>query len=197
MKVYLFLILLFTLFFVFVLPTYITYKKTKINPITFGKEDTAHNFVGNVFKVLIILLIITFIANLINENWYIKYFVPIVYLENKVLFYIGFLLLHFSIFWIFIAQMQMGTSWRIGIDEKNKTNLVTMGLFSVSRNPIFLGILVSIFGVFMILPNVFTFFIAFAAYIVIQIQIRLEEEFLLKEFGENYKIYKKNTRRIL
>ncbi len=197
MKVYLFLILLFTLFFVFVLPTYITYKKTKINPITFGKEDTAHNFVGNVFKVLIILLIITFSANLINENWYIKYFVPIVYLENKVLFYIGFLLLHFSIFWIFIAQMQMGTSWRIGIDEKNKTNLVTMGLFSVSRNPIFLGILVSIFGVFMILPNVFTFFIAFAAYIVIQIQIRLEEEFLLKEFGENYKIYKKNTRRIL
>lgn len=197
MKVYLFLILLFTLFFVFVLPTYITYKKTKINPITFGKEDTAHNFVGNVFKVLIILLIITFSANLINENWYIKYFVPIVYLENKVLFYIGFLLLHFSIFWIFIAQMQMGTSWRIVIDEKNKTNLVTMGLFSVSRNPIFLGILVSIFGVFMILPNVFTFFIAFAAYIVIQIQIRLEEEFLLKEFGENYKIYKKNTRRIL
>lgn len=197
MKEYLFVILLFTLFFVFVLPTYITYKKTKINPITFGKEDNAHNFVGNVFKILILLLLITFIANLTNENWYIKYFVPIVYLENNILFFIGFALLHFSIIWIFIAQMQMGTNWRIGIDEKNKTNLVTKGLFSVSRNPIFLGILIAVFGVFMILPNVFTFFIAFTGYIVIQIQIKLEEEFLLKEFGEDYNIYKKNTRRFL
>ena len=119
------------------------------------------------------------------------------YLENNILFFIGFVLLHFSICWIFIAQMQMGTNWRIGIDEKNKTNLVTKGLFSVSRNPIFLGILIAVFGVFMILPNVFTFFIAFTGYIVIQIQIKLEEEFLLKEFGEDYNIYKKNTRRFL
>ncbi len=197
MKEYLFVILLFTLFFVFVLPTYITYKKTKINPITFGKEDNAHNFVGNVFKILIILLLITFIANLINENWYIKYFVPIVYLENNILFFIGFALLHFSICWIFIAQMQMRTNWRIGIDEKNKTNLVTKGLFSVSRNPIFLGILIAVFGVFMILPNVFTFFIAFTGYIVIQIQIRLEEEFLMKSFGSQYVNYKNKTRRLL
>lgn len=197
MKVYLFVILLFTLFFVFVLPTYITYKKTKINPITFGKEDNVHNFVGNVFKVLIILLIITFSTHLLNENIYVKYLVPITYLDSKVLFYTGFLLLHFSIVWIFIAQMQMGTNWRIGIDEKNKTNLVTTGLFSVSRNPIFLGILASIFGVFMILPNVFTFFIAFAGYIVIQIQIKLEEEFLEKQLGEQYLFYKKNTKRLI
>jgi protein-S-isoprenylcysteine O-methyltransferase Ste14 len=31
----------------------------------------------------------------------------------------------------------MDNSWRIGIDEENKTGLVTKGIFSISRNPIF------------------------------------------------------------
>jgi len=31
----------------------------------------------------------------------------------------------------------MGLSWRIGIDEKNRSGLVTQGLFALSRNPIF------------------------------------------------------------
>jgi len=34
-------------------------------------------------------------------------------------------------------------------------------------------------------------------YIVIQIQIRLEEEFLEKQHGEQYLIYKKTTKRLL
>ena len=183
--------------FVFIVPTYITYKKTKINPITFGKDDNAHNFIGKIFKILLVLLIVTFVINLLNENVYSKYFVPINYLENAITFKIGFVFLHFSMIWIFVAQFQMGTNWRIGIDEKNKTNLVTNGLFSISRNPIFFGMILSIFAVFMILPNVITFFIAFASLIIIQIQIRLEEEFLLKQFGEKYAEYKTKTNRFL
>jgi protein-S-isoprenylcysteine O-methyltransferase Ste14 len=51
-----------------------------------------------------------------------------------------------------IAQYQMSNSWRIGIDEKNKTELVTKGIF-YSRNPIFLGMIISILGIFLILPT--------------------------------------------
>jgi protein-S-isoprenylcysteine O-methyltransferase Ste14 len=35
--------------------------------------------------------------------------------------------------------MQMGDSWRIGIDQEQKTSLVRHGVFKLSRNPIFLG----------------------------------------------------------
>ena len=180
---------------VFAVPTYLTYKKTGVNPITFGKDDNAHNYIGKVFKILIGLLIVVFAINF-SPNVYNKFLNPIKYLENRNVFWIGFVLLHLSMFCIFIAQMQMGNSWRIGIDENNPTEFVKNGLFSFSRNPIFLGMIISIFSAFLVLPNLLTFFVAFAGYIVIQIQIRLEEEFLQKQFGEEYSEYKKNTRRL-
>ena len=40
-----------------------------------------------------------------------------------------------------LAQLQMGASWRVGIDDR-PTELVTGGLFRVVRNPIFTALLV-------------------------------------------------------
>lgn len=197
MKLYLFIFLVLSLVLVFAIPTYITYKKTGINPITFGKDDNAHNYVGKVFKILIGLLILAFTVNLFSEESYVRYFVPIDYLKTELSFYVGFALLHLSMIWIFIAQMQMGKSWRIGIDEQHKTEFVKNGLFSITRNPIFLGMIVAIFSAFLVLPNMITFFVSFAGYIVIQIQIRLEEEFLERQFGEEYRNYKIKTKRLL
>ncbi len=37
----------------------------------------------------------------------------------------------------FAAQSTMGASWRIGVDTSERTELVTHGLFTVIRNPIF------------------------------------------------------------
>ena len=50
---------------------------------------------------------------------------------------LGWVLMGLSLTLMLVAQAQMGLSWRIGIDEKNRTGLVTNGLFSLSRNPIF------------------------------------------------------------
>ena len=110
---------------------------------------------------------------------------------------IALILIHLSLLWISVAQYQMSNSWRIGIDENNKTELITKGLFSYSRNPIFLGMIISVTGIFFILPNAITLFLMLSTYIVIQIQIRLEEEFLEKQHGQEYLSYKQNTKRLL
>ena len=197
MKLYLFIFLVISLLLVFAVPTYLTYRKTGINPITFGKEDNAHNYIGRIFKILMALLFAVFAVNLFSPDIYRRFLVPIAYLENQTVFYIGLVLLHISMLWIFIAQMQMGKSWRIGIDDKNKSDLIKTGLFSVSRNPIFFGMIIAIFAAFLVLPNIITVFVAFAGYIIIQIQIRLEEEFLQKQFGSEYLEYKSKTRRLI
>jgi hypothetical protein len=46
LKIYLPIYLLLYLSVAFVIPTYRTYKKTGINPITFGKADNAHDYIG-------------------------------------------------------------------------------------------------------------------------------------------------------
>ncbi|WP_312992107.1 hypothetical protein [Chryseobacterium flavum] len=53
--------------------------------------------------------------------------------------YLGISLMVLAFIWVFIAQIQMKNSWRIGIDDELKTPLITHGLFRFSRNPVFLG----------------------------------------------------------
>jgi protein-S-isoprenylcysteine O-methyltransferase Ste14 len=123
-------------------------------------------------KVLIGLLFLVIIIFSVNSNWY-NFFQPIFFLEHKYLVYLGLVVINLALVWMVIGQSQMSTSWRIGIDEVNKTALKTKGVFSVRRNPIFLGMLLSVVGLLIILPNALLLGITFTTYIVIQIQIRL------------------------
>ncbi|UPT65590.1 MAG: hypothetical protein M0D57_13730 [Sphingobacteriales bacterium JAD_PAG50586_3] len=120
----------------FIIPTYRTWKKTGVNPITFGKADTAHNYIGFVMKILIALLFVLVISFSLGKQGY-AYLIPIPYLEITWVMIVGLGIIHAALVWVIIAQYQMSTSWRIGIDEANKTELVTKGIFSISRNPIF------------------------------------------------------------
>ncbi|WP_194698913.1 methyltransferase family protein [Chryseobacterium caseinilyticum] len=196
LKFYLPVYLLLYIMVAFLLPSYRTYRKTGLNPITFGKTDNAHDYIGFVMKVLVVLLFVVVFVYSLSDTIY-QYLTPVSYLVTNTFLTCGLLLIHVSLLWIAVAQYQMSNSWRIGIDENNKTELITKGLFSYSRNPIFLGMTVSVAGIFFILPNALTFFLMLATYIVIQIQIRLEEEFLERQHGEKYLIYKNTTKRLL
>jgi protein-S-isoprenylcysteine O-methyltransferase Ste14 len=178
----------------FVWPSYRVWKRTGIFPITFSNKDTAHDFIGKAFKTLLVALVLTGATYTFYPNG-VKYLLPIWYLENPILQKIGMIILFIALIWIAFAQFQMANSWRIGIDEKNKTKLVTEGIFSISRNPIFFGMLSTLLGLFLVIPNMVTFMVVITGYIVVQIQVRLEEEFLMKSHGIDYENYCLKTRR--
>ena len=89
----------------------------------------------------------------------------------------------------------MGKSWRIGVDYENPTEFVERGLFRHSRNPIFAGIMLSVIGFFLLLPNALTLLIMMLDLALIQVQIRLEEEHLGNAHGEDYLRYCERVRR--
>jgi protein-S-isoprenylcysteine O-methyltransferase Ste14 len=126
-----------------------------------------------------------------------QYLVSIEYLKSEITVWVGLGLLHLSFIIIFIAQRNMANEWRIGIDNENKVNLITKGMFGISRNPIFLGVLIVFVGMFLIIPNAVTLVILISGFIVIQVQVRLEEEFLIKQLGDEYIDYMKNVKRWL
>lgn len=196
LKIYLPVYLLIYLAVAFILPSFRTWKQTGINPVTFGKEDTAHNYIGFIMKLLIALLFFMTLVYSLSHKLY-NYLLPVWYLENQFVVIAGLAIIHVALIWIMIAQFQMSNSWRIGIDEENKTQLVTKGIFSISRNPIFFGMIGTVLGLFLILPNALSFFLTLTSYFIIQIQIRLEEEFLERQHGEAYKNYKSKTRRLI
>src|SRR5262245_46777477 len=53
-----------------------------------------------------------------------------------------------------VAQLDLGASWRIGIDAEAKPGLVTDGLYRYSRNPIYVGSLATVAGYAALLPTV-------------------------------------------
>ena len=170
------------------------WKQTGINPYVLGKTDNAHDFIGVGFRLTIALVVAVIVLFAFFAPFY-QYAAPLVWLENGAVKSIGLVLLFASLIWTAIAQIQMGASWRIGIDEKNQTELVRNGLFSVSRNPIFFGMRVALLGFFLTLPNAFTLLAFVLGDVLMQIQVRLEEEFLRRTHGEKYSEYCEMVRR--
>ena len=194
--IFLFLYLIIYFFLVFFLRSYLLWKKTGINPLTFNKTDDAHGYNGKVFTAISLIEVVVVFIYVFKNDWY-QYLLPFWYLEYDYLVYFGWSLLILSLIIVWIAQSQMANSWRIGIDEKNKTELVTRGLFSISRNPIFLGVMIANMGLFFIIPNAFTLLIVSLSTVSINTQIRLEEEFLKNSHGEKYRDYFIRVRRWL
>ncbi len=191
---YLFIFFSIYFFLVFFLRSFLLYKKTGVNPLTFNKGDDAHGYNGKVFGFISMIELVVISIYAFIPNWN-KFLLPLWYLESSILKYIGWSLLIISLVFVWYAQSNMKDSWRIGIDEENKSNLITSGVFSWSRNPIFLGIMIANIGLLLVLPNAFTLIIVSLSTVTINTQIRLEEEFLIKEHGQAYIDYKKRVRR--
>ena len=97
-----------------------------------------------------------------------------------------------------VAQVQMGESWRIGVQAGERTDLVTSGLFGRMRNPIFTGMLAFSAGVAAMVPNAATIVGAVLAWASIQVQVRLVEEPNLREIhGDPYRRWTATTGRFL
>lgn len=170
-------------------------KKIGKNPNVLPKGDSAYALVGSYFKLMLAVLFIYTILPLVFPDLGACF---TIYFLNRSLFqYIGVGLMLLAFIWVVIAQLQMRDSWRIGIDEHVKTELISAGLFRFSRNPVFLGMTVSLIGFFFAFPTVIAFFLLIIGSILMQIQIRLEEEHLLRQHGSVYLTYKKRVGRML
>ena len=180
----------------FVLKSVVVAKRIGKNPLVLPKDNSAYGLIGLYFKLKLIAMFIYVLAYAFFPTWHDN-FLPIVQFNNQTVKYIGLTLLFISLVWTVIAQGHMKNSWRIGIDTDTKTELVTSGLFSVSRNPIFFGMILSLVGLFFTTPNTLTLIFLILGYVLIQIQIRLEEEFLTKEHGQAYIGYKQKVRRLI
>lgn len=179
-------------FIIMVMPSYKLYKRTGINPVTFSKKaDTAHDYIGVWFKLIFIIIAI---YGLINS---FIIFTPLEYLDKPMFKIIGIALSLLSLIFILSAQKTMSDSWRIGIDEKNKTKLVTSGAFKYCRNPIFSGMILVSACITLIIATCFMVYLTALIYIIISIQVRLEEEYLTKVHGKVYIEYKKRVGRFI
>lgn len=96
-----------------------------------------------------------------------------------------------------ISVLFMKDSWRAGIPEKDKTKLVTNGIYRYSRNPAFCGFDLMYIGVLLLFFNPVSLVFSAFAVVMLHLQILQEEKYMLKTFGDEYAGYKKTVFRYL
>ena len=96
------------------------------------------------------------------------------------------------------AQLEMGASWRVGVDPSERTALRTDGPFRWVRNPIFSWMILSAAGLALLVPNAASAAGLVALVVGIELQVRLvEEPYLLRTHGEAYAAWAARTGRFL
>ncbi len=98
----------------------------------------------------------------------------------------------------FISVLTMQDSWRAGVSKAEKTELVTGGIYQISRNPAFLGFDLVYIGMVMMFFNWGLLVTSIFAVVMLHLQIvNVEEDFLMEVFGEEYLEYKEKVCRYL
>lgn len=88
------------------------------------------------------------------------------------------------------AQLDMGESWRVGVDTSETTTLVRSGSFRLIRNPIFAAMLVFMLGETLLAPNPVAIAVFAIFLVAVEVSVRsVEEPYLLAVHGDDYRDY--------
>ena len=127
-------------------------------------------------------------------------FLPLGRIDLPALTYVGFLLMAAGIAIDLIGAIQFRRA-RTTINPlkpQNSTAIVKTGLYRISRNPMYLGMLIVLTGVAFVLKTVVAFLLLPLFVLLInRLQIIPEETILAKKFPVEYPDYKKSVRRWL
>jgi protein-S-isoprenylcysteine O-methyltransferase Ste14 len=189
------LVAFFAIFFSFGLlaRSWVLYKRTGINPLVLPTDDSVLGYIGKAFKCTLALLFVYLLAKAL-QWWPTE---PILWSAPAWLATLAWCGLWTAMLGMLLAQHHMGNAWRIGIDTQHATALVSRGLFSYSRNPVFLAMRCSMLFLLTLQPSAVVLALAASAELLMQIQVRMEEEHLQQLHGASYAQYRQRVRRWL
>ena len=145
--------------------------------------------------LFVLLLAQSFVAALAPES------LPLTQADRRAAFGVryvaGAVLMVAGIALLVAAQLELGASWRIGIDESARPGLVTSGLYGRSRNPIFLTLLIIVAGYALLIPTLLSAALLGCTYVGTRLQIAAEEAYLARTYGAQYRTYAQRVGRLV
>lgn len=146
--------------------------------------------------ILTNLCIFMTIVSTYSEHWY-QLMGVILFLRSPITAYAGLSLfgISFIMGWFFSAQMK--ESWRVGVHENQKTELIQNGIYAYIRNPYFLSYFVMLFSLFLVRPSLVMTVLVIGTVAIFHCMVLKEESYLLTIHGKEYEKYKNTTGRYI
>lgn len=128
--------------------------------------------------------------------------IPGLFLEFDVAYasylkYAGFILILIGFVVGVLALVAMKNSWRVGIKHNQKADLVTSGVYRISRNPYFFSYDVLVLGFLLVFPSVVLGVLYLLLVIIFHLMILEEEQYLERVHGKSYSDYKQRVGRYI
>ena len=183
--------ILLVLLFIFYLFFFI---RARILSKSIGKSIKGKNPIVNFsifFAGISSIIFITYLIFPMISNYFYVIF------NSQILSIIGSILIFIGLLTSIIASLSLKNSWRIGIDEDEKTELITSGIYKFSRNPYFLSFDLVLIGMVLCFFSFILIITVLVTIIFFHIIILNEEKYLEKKHGSNYQEYKEKVRRYL
>lgn len=185
MKLYLAIILVFFIL-AFAIKNIKTYLSTDDSISGKSRKLTASILLSTFLYVLILLRLI------VLEPVWIMEVHPLDYHIFRI---IGIAFVSIGFFMGIFSLIAMKSSWRVGIKYDQKTDLITSGIYRISRNPYFFSYDMLILGFIFIFPSPILIILYVPLVIIFHKMIREEEKYLESVHGDNYLNYKKKVGR--
>jgi|GEM_PF-980142 len=160
------------------------------------RRSSLRKYVRNRFLFIAAMYVVWIGVYLFYPLWTAEHFD--LYLFNFWPFEIlGFLIATGGLFFNIYAQFQLGRNFRIGIREGEETELVCSGAYSYLRNPMYAGLLITQLGLLLLMPDTISISLMIITFLMLEIQIRQEEDHLEDLHGEKFENYRKSVPRYL
>ena len=137
----------------------------------------------------IILVILQFLIIILH---FIKFeFLPNIEIMqvNSIFSYVGFLIIIIASIIMLKAVKDLGSNLSPFPKPLANGNLITSGIYSFIRHPMYYSLILISFGVFLIKLSFYYLFLTISLALVIKLKIILEEQYLKNKF-KNYLLYK-------
>ena len=95
------------------------------------------------------------------------------------------------------SRIRLGRNWSLAVQQKQDHELITSGIYSVVRHPIYTGLLMLFIGNGIIVGDYRAILAVIIVFISFWFKLKKEEQLLIETFGDRYITYKQHTKALI
>ena len=159
-----------------------------------GKKDQQQEPVNR--RILYLSVIILSFGCIYFEPAGINFFTRSLYTPDKLILYTGLFINYAGVIFAIAARLYLGNNWSARVSIKEDHELITSGPYSITRHPIYTGMLFGIIGAAIIqaetrsIPAIILFIAG------VHLKISYEEKMMRSQFTA-YAEYSRRTRKLI
>jgi protein-S-isoprenylcysteine O-methyltransferase Ste14 len=174
-------------------PVYWLIQAWKVKPTQEMKVNIAASWWEKVGKIVVFFLFLACFGYFLPINPLTYSFIP----KLEFLRILSTIIVFFGIVISIIARKTIATNWSANIEFKKGHELITTGIYSYVRHPIYTGILLMLIGTFLFTGTLSAILLFLIILFFVLYKIRQEEELLIKHFPKEYPIYRKRAKSLI